>query len=37
MEFGGAFLRHIFSGKHSEFTEFQRSMFRPGTRTPGCL
>jgi hypothetical protein len=32
IEFGGTFLLRI----HSEFTEFPRSMFQPGTRTPAC-
>ena len=30
IEFGGTFLLSILSGKHFEFTEFQRSMFRAG-------
>jgi hypothetical protein len=30
LEFGGTFLLRILSGKHPEFTDFQRSMFRAG-------
>jgi hypothetical protein len=30
IEFGGTFLLSVLSGKHSEFTGFQRSMFRAG-------
>jgi hypothetical protein len=36
-EFGGTFLLRILSGKHSEFTEFQRSMFRAGHAHAGVL
>ncbi|HEY7303235.1 MAG TPA: hypothetical protein VH601_03925 [Bryobacteraceae bacterium] len=37
IEFGGTFLLRILSGKHSEFTEFQRSMFRAGHAHAGVL
>jgi hypothetical protein len=37
IEFGGTFLLSILSGKHSEFTEFQRSMFRAGHAHAGVL
>jgi hypothetical protein len=37
VEFGGTFLLRILSGKHSEFTEFQRSMFRAGHAHAGVL
>jgi hypothetical protein len=37
VEFGGTFLLRILSGKHSEFTEFQRSMFRAGHPHAGVL
>ena len=37
IEFGGTFLLRILSGKHSEFNEFQRSMFRAGHAHAGVL
>jgi hypothetical protein len=37
IEFGGTFLLRILSGKHPEFTEFQRSMFRAGHAHAGVL
>jgi hypothetical protein len=37
IEFGGTFLLRFVSGKHSEFTEFQRSMFRAGHAHAGVL
>ncbi len=37
IEFGGTFLLRILSGKHSDFTEFQRSMFRAGHAHAGVL
>jgi hypothetical protein len=37
IEFGGIFLLSILAGKHSEFTEFQRSMFRAGHAHAGVL
>lgn len=37
IEFGGTFLLSILSGKHSEFIEFQRSMFRAGHAHAGVL
>ncbi len=37
IEFGGTFLLSILSGKFSEFTEFQRSMFRAGHAHAGVL
>ena len=37
IEFGGTFLLRIMSGKHSEFTDFQRSMFRAGHAHAGVL
>src|SRR5215469_13033387 len=37
IEFGGTFLLRILSGKDSEFTEFQRSMFRAGHAHAGVL
>lgn len=37
IEFGGTFLLRILSGKHAEFTEFQRSMFRAGHAHAGVL
>lgn len=37
IEFGGTFLLSILSGKHSEFTGFQRSMFRAGHAHAGVL
>src|SRR5215468_5519074 len=37
IEFGGTFLLSVLSGKHSELTEFQRSMFRAGHAHAGVL
>jgi len=37
IEFGGTFLLRVLSGKHSEFTDFQRSMFRAGHAHAGVL
>ena len=37
IEYGGAFLLGILSGKYSGFTEFQRSMFRAGHAHAGVL
>jgi hypothetical protein len=37
IEYGGTFLLSILSGKHSGFTEFQRSMFRGGHAHAGVL
>jgi hypothetical protein len=37
IEFGGTFLLRILSGKHPEFTDFQRSMFRAGHAHAGVL
>lgn len=37
IEFGGTFLLQILSGKHPEFTDFQRSMFRAGHAHAGVL
>jgi hypothetical protein len=37
IEFGGTFLLSILSGRHPEFTEFQRSMFRAGHAHAGVL
>src|SRR5690349_6896690 len=37
IEFGGTFLLSILSGKHSELTDFQRSMFRAGHAHAGVL
>ena len=37
IQFGGTFLLRIVSGKHPEFTEFQRSMFRAGHAHAGVL
>jgi hypothetical protein len=37
IEFGGTFLLSILSGGQSEFTEFQRSMFRAGHAHAGVL
>lgn len=37
IEFGGTFLLRIVSGKHPEFTDFQRSMFRAGHAHAGVL
>jgi hypothetical protein len=37
IQFGGTFLLSILSGKHSEVTEFQRSMFRAGHAHAGVL
>ena len=37
IEFGGTFLLRILSGKHPEFTDFQRSMFRAGHTHAGVL
>jgi hypothetical protein len=37
IEFGGTFLLGLLSGKHPEFTEFQRSMFRAGHAHAGVL
>ena len=37
IEYGGTFLLSILSGRHAEFTEFQRSMFRAGHAHAGVL
>lgn len=37
IEYGGTFLLSLLSGKHSGFTEFQRSMFRAGHAHAGVL
>jgi hypothetical protein len=37
IKFGGTFLLRILSGKHPEFTDFQRSMFRAGHAHAGVL
>jgi hypothetical protein len=37
IEFGGTFLLSVLSGKHPQFTEFQRSMFRAGHAHAGVL
>jgi hypothetical protein len=37
IEFGGTFLLSVLSGKHSEVTDFQRSMFRAGHAHAGVL
>jgi hypothetical protein len=37
IQYGGTFLLQILSGKHSEFNEFQRSMFRAGHAHAGVL
>jgi hypothetical protein len=37
IEFGGTFLLRVLSGKHPEFTDFQRSMFRAGHAHAGVL
>ena len=37
IEFGGTFLLRILSGKHPEFSDFQRSMFRAGHAHAGVL
>jgi len=37
IEYGGTFLLGILSGKYSEFTEFQRAMFRAGHAHAGVL
>ena len=37
IEYGGTFLLGILSGKQSQFTDFQRSMFRAGHAHAGVL
>ena len=37
IEFGGTFLLRMVSGKHPEFTDFQRAMFRAGHAHAGVL
>ena len=37
IEFGGAFILRLLTGKQPEFTEFQRSMFRAGHAHAGVL
>jgi hypothetical protein len=37
IEFGGTFLLRILSGKHPEFNDLQRSMFRAGHAHAGVL
>ena len=37
IEYGGAFLLGLLSGKQPEFTDFQRSMFRAGHAHAGVL
>jgi hypothetical protein len=37
IEYGGTFLLGLLSGKHPEFTDFQRSLFRAGHAHAGVL